>query len=180
MAALYLQLTGRELGASLTTDEKDAMLETAAEGQSVLLVLDDVWDRDDCARCAQLLDPATESKVLISTRVRAVLEGGADPDIHEIAVPSEADAIAMLLVAGGIDPDAGDDVPDEAAEVARFCRRLPLVLGIAGKLIRQMPSGGRGRHRGRPTACSTTRWRGSAACSRCATSASRSPNWSHV
>jgi hypothetical protein len=70
----------------------------------------------------------------------------ADIDVHEIAVPSDGDAARMLLVAADVNPDA-DEHPLETPSIVRFCKRLPLALGIAGNRLRQMVGGSRSTHR---------------------------------
>lgn len=52
-------------------------------------------------------------------------------------MPSETDAVNMLLNVAGLDQTA--NVPrKEAGMVVGICKRLPLTIGIAGKLIKQM------------------------------------------
>ena len=50
------------------------------QGKSMLLVLDDCWEREH-ANALNFVDEHTTSKVLISSRIRETLEGG---DITQI------------------------------------------------------------------------------------------------
>ena len=152
--------------------DKERLLKEACTGISVLLVLDDVWEVEHTRVCLPL-DPTTRSKIVISTRVQGVLETHtantdvgdgstialcvnaanglrsslmADVDVHEITVPSQADAVRMLLIAAGVNSDV-DERPTESDAIVRFCKRLPLALGIAGKRLRHMAMGSNGKHR---------------------------------
>lgn len=78
------------------------------------------------------VDDTTSSKVLVSSRVRGILEGA---EIVDIGLPTEDEAIQLLLSVAGLPTDAA--IP-EAREVVQFCDRLPLALGIAGNLVREM------------------------------------------
>ena len=131
VAMMFLQLTGSELQGS-TDDVRQETLKQAFAGRKVLLVLDDCWDVAH-ASALNFVDDSTGSKLLISSRVRGVLEGGLILDLRE---PSDADGARMLLGAAGSDP--GTPPPTEAFEIVKLCKRLPLTLGIAGKMIAQM------------------------------------------
>eukprot|EP01050_Picozoa_sp_SAG11_P008326 SAG11_NODE_728_length_7495_cov_3.384397_2_plen_878_part_00 len=133
MGSVYLQLTGHELQDTTVEDAKEK-LKNAFRGKDVLLVLDDIWEKDH-ELFLNFLDEASENKsrCLLSSRVESVLEGC---DIVEIGLPSQNEAIQMLLYAAGVDASAKP--PREAVEVCRFCKMLPLHIGIAGKIIRSM------------------------------------------
>ena len=90
----------------------------------------DLWQPQH-ERAISFVDDANGSKVLISSRVRAVLEGAA---VVEVDTPSEADAVQILLGAAGW--PQGALAPGRAVDVVRFCSRLPLTLGIAGAIDR--------------------------------------------
>jgi hypothetical protein len=70
--------------------------------------------------------------------VRDVVEGGL---IVDIGLPSETEAISMLVRAAGFDALAIVQ-REEAKKVVDLCKRLPLTIGIAGKLIKQLSIGG--------------------------------------
>ena len=122
---LYLQLTGSELG-TIPKEQRQERLKQAFLNHSVLLVLDDCWGAE-VAQLFDWIDPNTNSKILISSRVRDVLDGG---QIIDITVPSESDAVKMLLGAAGLDVAALES-RHEVVQVADMCKRLPLTIGVA-------------------------------------------------
>eukprot|EP01051_Picozoa_sp_SAG22_P004183 SAG22_NODE_218_length_14885_cov_24.733699_4_plen_740_part_00 len=69
------------------------------------------------------------SKVLISTRMKALLAGGHQV---EVGLPSPADSARMLLAAA--DADTTGRQPSGVHEIVNLCGRLALALGIAGRL----------------------------------------------
>jgi hypothetical protein len=79
---IHLQMTGTELPGNLSPEQKDEYLRQAFVKRSVLLVLDDCWD-PEIAKHFMWVDPTTNSKVLVSSRVRDVLDG---MEIIDIAV----------------------------------------------------------------------------------------------
>jgi hypothetical protein len=133
---LYLQLTGTAMADGLPSDQKHEHLKQAFLNRSVLLVLDDCWDAE-VATHFKWIDPNTNSKILISSRVRNVLAGG---DIIDVTVPTKAVAVKMLLSTAGMDIEALQS-REEVAQIAELCKRLPLTIGIAGKLIKEMTNG---------------------------------------
>ena len=101
----------------------------------MLVVIDDCWDQQH-ERAINFVDDATGSKVLISSRVRSVLETASTVDI---AVPREADAVQMLMAAAAArsqDDGFADMVPPQVTELVRLCNCLPLTIGIIGRLVR--------------------------------------------
>ena len=133
---LHHQLTGAALSDGLSSDQKHEYLKRAFRNKSVLLILDDCWDAE-VAKEFTWIDHATNSKILISSRVRDVLDGG---QIIDVALPSESDAAKMLLNVAGMDVSVLKERA-EVAHVAELCKRLPLTIGVAGKLIRQLAQG---------------------------------------
>jgi hypothetical protein len=111
-------------------------LKQAFLNRSVLLVLDDCWDAE-VATHFKWIDPNTNSKILLSSRVRDALDGG---DIIDVTVPSKIDAVKMLLSTACMDIEALQS-REEVAQIAELCKCLPLTIGIAGKLIWQVTSG---------------------------------------
>ena len=132
---LYLQLTGAEMVPGLTSEQRREKLQRAMIGVNVLVVLDDLWENEH-AHALDLIDESTGAKVLISSRVRALLAGA---DIVDIGLPSEDEAISMLMAAAGAPADL--EPPPEARDVVRFCKCLPLSIGIAGKLVADLQFG---------------------------------------
>lgn len=99
-AVAYFQLTGKELPPTMSTVEHKQALNNAFANKNVLLILDDVWEREHAEAFVNALDDNTGSKVLLSSRVRGVLEGGTIVDIH---LPSDEDAVAMLMREAGFE-----------------------------------------------------------------------------
>lgn len=89
-------------------------------------VVQDIWEEHH-EREFNFVDVSAGSKVLISTRVKGLLFGA---HTVEVGLPSMEDSVRMLLSAAGI--DGGE--PAGVREVCRLCGRLPLALGIAGRL----------------------------------------------
>jgi hypothetical protein len=134
-AVLYLQLTGNQISKDMSPDEVQEALKNAFAGQNVLLILDDVWELEHHQQF-NFIDDSTGSKVLMSSRVRGVLDGG-KWEVVDITMPSDADAIQILLNEAGMKMKPSE-APPEAAEVVRFCNNLPLALGIAGSFLKKV------------------------------------------
>jgi hypothetical protein len=135
-SVLYMQLTGAELKDEMAPDERWQALKTAMNGKTILLVLDDAWEPDHITDF-NFIDETTSSRVLISSRVRELLEHST---IIDLKLPSEANSVEILLHAADHKCAKGAE-PPEAVEVVRFCNSLPLALGIAGRLLRSMALG---------------------------------------
>jgi hypothetical protein len=129
------QLTGKDVPLNSSEEVRQEILRKAMLGKRVLLVLDDLWDEAHRPHF-DLVDRTQSSCVLISTRVRGLLAGG---ESLQITVPSEADAIRILLAAAGLPSDTRP--PSAASAIVRDCAYLPLSLAIAGKLIRELELG---------------------------------------
>ena len=141
LAVMYLQLTGRPLADGLSDAEREQMITQAFRGITALLVVDDAWDLGHARGLMKHVDPDTESKVLISSRAHAVVKGGT---VFDLKPPTIEAATKMLLDAAGCSAEDQDAVPPEAVEIAAFCDRLPLMIGIAGKLLESMDIGSSG------------------------------------
>jgi hypothetical protein len=130
---LHVQLTGGTFDGDPTPESKLEHLQQAMAGKKLLLVLDDLWEAQH-EKLLNFIDDTTGggSKVLVSSRVRGVLEGA---DIVDVGLPTEDEAVEMLLSVAGLPLDS---VPPEARAVVKFCDRLPLALSIAGKLVHEM------------------------------------------
>jgi tetratricopeptide (TPR) repeat protein len=130
---LFAQLTGQELPVELTADEKTREIEDAFSGKDCLLILDDVWEWAKDISSLASIDESTKSRILISSRVRSTLdESGCE--IVDFGLPSDADAVQILISAAGMAKEA-TPAEDEVLQVVRLCKRLPLTLGIAGKMV---------------------------------------------
>eukprot|EP01045_Picozoa_sp_COSAG04_P004647 COSAG04_NODE_205_length_20393_cov_45.275796_13_plen_2486_part_00 len=125
----HMQCTGKELSSELSSEEKKEALQQAMAGKRVLLVLDDLWEEEHEPEL-NVADVSSGSKVLISTRVEALLAGA-----HQVKVglPSPSDSARMLLAAAGVDTSSSEP-PRGVPEIVDLCGRLPLALGIAGRL----------------------------------------------
>ena len=124
----HMQCTGKELSAELSSEEKKEALQQAMSGKRVLLCLDDLWTEEH-EHELNFADVSAGSKVLISTRMKALLEGGHQV---EVGLPSPSDSARMLLAA--VDADVSGRQPAGVSEIVDLCGRLPLALGIAGRL----------------------------------------------
>eukprot|EP01046_Picozoa_sp_COSAG06_P022821 COSAG06_NODE_1787_length_8398_cov_5.335944_7_plen_595_part_00 len=124
----HIQCTGKELSPELSSDEKKEALQRAMKGKRVLLCLDDLWEEEHELEL-NFVDESEGSKVLISTRMKALLDGG---HMVEVGLPSPADSARMLLAAA--DADLSGMQPRGVREIIDMCGRLPLALGIAGRL----------------------------------------------
>jgi hypothetical protein len=131
-----MQLTGADLKDEMAPDERWQALKNAMNGKNILLVLDDAWEANHITDF-NFIDEGTSSRVLISSRVREVLEKSA---IIDLKLPSAANAVQILLNAADHKCAMGHE-PPEALEVVQFCNSLPLALGIAGRLLRSMALG---------------------------------------
>ena len=125
----HMQCTGKELSPELSSEEKKQALQQAMAGTRVLLCLDDLWEEDHEAEL-NFADVGAGSKVLISTRLKGLLAGGHQ---IEVGLPSASDSARMLLSAADADLTHGDR-PSGVSEIVDLCGRLPLALGIAGRL----------------------------------------------
>jgi hypothetical protein len=89
----------------------------------------DLWE-EDVELELDFVDVSAGSKVLISTRVKALLSGSHEV---EVGLPSARDSARMLLSAAGVD-DVPNRQPAGVSDIVDLCGRLPLALGIAGRL----------------------------------------------
>ena len=122
-----------------TVAENIELIKDGMKGKSILVVIDDCWEASH-AVALNFIDETTNSKVLMSSRIRETLEAG---DITQIGLPSDDEAIHMLQAAAGITETSlsATDAPKEAIEIVRLCNSLPLALGIAGRLVKGMAVG---------------------------------------
>lgn len=132
---MYQQLTGSELNPQFNNDRRQEATKQAMAGKKILLCLDDVWIASHAAELI-FLDPSTASRALISSRVRNTL---GDCEIVDVGLPSEDDALDIVMSAAGM--PAGAKEPTGARELVAICKRLPLTLGIAGRIAKEMGMG---------------------------------------
>ena len=127
----HMQCTGRELSPELSSDEKKEALQQAMAGKRILLALDDLWEEQHEAALGAFVDVDAGSKVLISTRVKGLLAGAHQV---EVGLPSVADSARMLLAAADVDHAIHSQPPAGVVEIVNLCGRLPLAIGMAGRL----------------------------------------------
>lgn len=127
----HVQCTGTELSSELSAEEKQDALRLAMAGKRLLLCLDDLWAAEH-ESALNLVDVTAGSRVLISTRVNALLSNAHQ---LELGLPSDSEAARMVLSsAGEEDVSTGDGKIVGLPEIVNLCGRLPLALGIAGRL----------------------------------------------
>lgn len=127
---MYVQITGSDFEGDPTAETKQEHLQQAMAGKNLLLVLDDCWE-SSTLELLNCIDSTTGSKVLVSSRVRSVLEGG---EIVDVGLPTEDEAVKILLSAADWPSDAA--TPAGSKQVAKLAGYLPLTLALAGKIIK--------------------------------------------
>jgi hypothetical protein len=133
--SIHVQLCGRALPEE--AKDQDAIgqaLKNAAAGAKVLLVLDDIWDSamEEPFSC---VDPATVSRLLVTTRVRGLLRNSTD---IELCVLPPDEALKLLLASAEMAAEnfvGGDKEHGIAVDIVALCGRLPLTLAIAGGVV---------------------------------------------
>jgi hypothetical protein len=130
---LFRHLSGSQQAFTTEQEGKDA-LRDALKGRQALLVLDDVWSVDHADPFSVTSPPA---RLLVTTRNSEVLVGLAAEE-HRVDVLSLSDACQMLANWAG--EKNSDQLPPEAAEVAKECGYLPLALAMIGAMICLRPT----------------------------------------
>ena len=115
---------------------------TSVKGR-MLVVLDDPWLPEQ-VRYLNPLDPASPSKLLVTTRIRGLVKGAVEVPLELLKIE---DSAAMLMEIGQVDEaeyrlqNPGTEFPPQAAlRIASECGNLPLMITLAGKMIRQWGS----------------------------------------
>ena len=93
-------------------------------------MLDDLWDKAH-EKLLNCVDPASPSKLFITTRIRGVVQGCAEVSLNLMA---QEESVDLLLRTAQIDA-ADDDATAAAAQIADLCGNLPLFLSICGGII---------------------------------------------
>ena len=123
----------RELGdEALFPDERSGKecLRTLLAGRKALLVLDDVWQRED-AEAFNVI--GAMGRILLTTRDAGLVTALASRETHyRVELPTEAEAEAILAGAAQLDPQA---LPAAAREIVAQCGRLPLALALCGGMV---------------------------------------------
>jgi len=130
--SIYEQLVGSamEVKEDATIQTQLVELQAACQDQRWLLVLDDVWDSKH-ERSLNCIDPNSPSKVLVTTRIRGLLEGCNEMSLNLLTTD---EAVDLLLRTGHI-KNADDAATAAAAQIASLCGNLPLYLSICGGII---------------------------------------------
>jgi hypothetical protein len=135
----HMQCCGTDLPPDMSEEERKQSLQLAMAGKRILLCLDDLWE-DSHELALNFADVSCGSKVLISTRVKGLL--GRDAHQVNIILPSMQDSVQMLLAAADVtDETTAMREPAGVRDIASLCGRLPLALGIAGRLAASLGIG---------------------------------------
>eukprot|EP01043_Picozoa_sp_COSAG02_P053251 COSAG02_NODE_5854_length_3987_cov_169.941872_3_plen_401_part_00 len=140
------QMTGAMLSGDESEEQRAQLLHHTMQNRKLLLVLDDCWDPEH-EKWLNFVDEDSGAKVLLSSRNRQVIETGSSSAVVEIELPTEAEAVQMLLSTAGLSTSedkaaaaaaAAEAVPPQAVELVQFCKLLPLSISIAGKVVKDL------------------------------------------
>lgn len=134
------QLNGTVFSGDEPAEQRILTLQHIMNDKNLLMVIDDCWDQEH-EKMVNFINADNGSKVLLSSRVRGVVEGDS-PDastILTIQLPSEEDAMRML--ASTAELPAEGTLPQQARDLVKFCKLLPLSISIAGKLVQDLGIG---------------------------------------
>jgi hypothetical protein len=126
---LHVQLSHDPLPESAAGDADAAfqVLQQFCLSRCLLVILDDVWD-SAIEKSLSFLDESTNSRMLISTRIRGLVAGAREIQVQLL---SNQEAVSMLCAMAELDAAT---VPSSVMSIIRLCGNLPLCLGIvAGK-----------------------------------------------
>lgn len=109
-------------------DQGCAKLTELLDSRSVLLILDDVWERGHGEAFNVL---GRQCRALITTRDAGLAKslGGTQ---HHIELLTEAEGLKLLGDIAGVHPN---DLPPEAKEIVSECGRLPLAVALCGGMV---------------------------------------------
>ena len=123
----------RELGdEALFPDERSGKecLRKLLAGRKALLVLDDVWQRED-AEAFNVI--GAMGRILLTTRDAGLVTALASKETHyRVELPTEAEAETIFEAAAHLEPGA---MPAAALEIVAQCGRLPLALALCGGMV---------------------------------------------
>jgi WD40 repeat protein len=109
---------------------KEALRRLLAD-RAVLLILDDVWNRED-AEAFNIAGP--RGRLLLTTRDAGLVTALAARENHyRVELPSAAEAEALLGAAADVAPAA---LPPAAHQIIARTGRLPLALALCGGIVR--------------------------------------------
>jgi hypothetical protein len=126
----YFQLIGGHIPkkSQHSVEEQHSCLSKSLLSKKVLIVIDDVWDKQH-AKCFNVIDSSTSSKLLVSTRISGLLKSSIE---IQLALMTNVEAIDLLAHGAGLD---SGELPAAMLEVVGLCGRLPLCLNIASGII---------------------------------------------
>ena len=105
-------------------------LRTLLADRQVLLVLDDVWQREH-AEAFNVV--GTLGRLLVTSRDAGLVTALASKENHyRVEFPTQPEAEAILSSAAHVDPAT---LPPEAKDVVAACGRLPLALALCGGMV---------------------------------------------
>jgi hypothetical protein len=139
---------------STSIEKQTGALMKAATGKVLLVVLDgklisfmrmivihnqaltftDMWDSQHL-KSFECIDLKTSSKLLVTTRIKGVMEKAAEVELELLGLQ---EAVEMLAAVAQLD---AADVSPVCLEIAQLCGRLPLCVNIVGNLIRTFGNG---------------------------------------
>jgi tetratricopeptide (TPR) repeat protein len=131
--ALYQQLAGKMMAvkAGATAEAQLKELQAACVGKRFFIVIDDAWDKTH-ERQLNCIDPVSTSKVLVTTRIRGLVQGC---DLLALGLLEPDGAAELLLRTGGVETTAASTAAAE--KVVALCGYLPLYIGICGGIIHE-------------------------------------------
>ena len=98
--------------------------------RAVLLILDDVWERDHADAFNVV---SARSRILLTTRDAGLVTALAAHENHyRVELPTLAEAQAILAGAADVPPD---QLPPAADAIIKECGRLPLALALCGGMV---------------------------------------------
>ena len=130
---MHFQLVKKSLDGNCSDDEVLEALRVACKDRKVLCVLDDVWTKEAYQPFARLLDDATDSRLLVTTRVKGLVPGAPE---FALGLLSPDDSVSLLMECAG--EKAGTPPHDKLLyDAVELCGHLPLVLSIGACFARQ-------------------------------------------
>jgi WD40 repeat protein len=123
----------RELGdEALFADERSGKecLRKLLAGRRALLVMDDVWQRED-AEAFNVI--GAMGRILLTTRDTALVTALASKETHyRVELPTEAEAEGIFAAAAQLKLE---ELPVSVREIVAQCGRLPLALALCGGMV---------------------------------------------
>jgi hypothetical protein len=131
---ICIQLLGEPPDAELSVDRLRELLAKASVGKHWLIVLDDIWDGSH-EHQLNFLEDGSASKVLVTTRFSALLEGGVEVPLG--LLPSK-EGVDLLLSTARVEWTSNRE--EIAKEIVAQCGHLPLYIGMIAQMINEYGS----------------------------------------